>query len=149
MLTNFWIRRWARAFCTIVVAIVFQLGCGIAQARIWSGLAGDGNWNTSGNWDSAVVPGDFLSFGFSNPPLVLNNNLTPDISITGITFDSGALAFTFNGNRITVGDDLNDDEVINAQIINLPIVLGISPAVNVVSGGSLTLAGVVSGQAGA
>jgi fibronectin-binding autotransporter adhesin len=119
-----------------------------SPAATWTGSANNGLWNSGNNWDTTVppAPGDFLSFGFSNAPLTLSNNVpVVDLPLSGIVFNAGASAFTINGNRITLNGDISNFETVNAQVINLSVVLGVSPNISVAPGGSLTLGGVISG----
>ena len=68
----------------------------------WSGLGSDNFWLDSSNWNTLPAAGDVLDFaGTLN--LLASNNYTPLTTFDGITFASGADAFTLSGNTITFG----------------------------------------------
>jgi len=76
----------------------------LTAIKTWTGGSNtNDNWSRNNNWGgTAAVPGDSLFFG-GNTRLTPNNDLTADASFVGITFNSGAGAFTLIGNRITLG----------------------------------------------
>ena len=152
------VRKGERAIAAAAaMAAVGVLGMVTQQAQaandVWVG-------NTSSvfndlNWIGNNPPhsGDSLEFGVAGSKgLILADNLfTPStFSITGITFDataspnsfvigpfSGTSGFTLNGN-------ITDNNINSVETINDPIVLGATSALNVASGGSLVLGGVIS-----
>ncbi|HTR41167.1 MAG TPA: autotransporter-associated beta strand repeat-containing protein [Pseudomonadales bacterium] len=117
---------------------------------LWTGIAGDNNWATGGNWTGINAPpiaGDVPTFGAQGAgSLTLNNNLTAATSYLGLTFNAGAPSFTLNGNSITSTGGIVDNSA-NPELINLPIIMSGSHSVNAINGGIMTLDGVISGSA--
>ncbi|RYD77491.1 MAG: hypothetical protein EOP84_15465, partial [Verrucomicrobiaceae bacterium] len=109
------------------------------------------NWNAT-NWiGDNPIPLDFDSLVFG--PLgtagaTLNNDLTADMVLSGITFSVDAGAYTFGGNSITLaGPVLNSST--SLQTINLPVsLLGQQTFTTTAGGGDITLGGVISGSDG-
>ena len=131
----------------LLPAAAFISFAGSAQAaatRTWIASPADANWATAANWGgTAPVATDSIVFATSSTTS-LNNNLTAALSLAGITFNSGASAFTTTGNSITLGGDITDNAT-NAQALNTALVLSAARNVTVASGGSLALGGVTSG----
>ena len=74
----------------------------------WTGLAGDGNWNTAGNWGTSVVPGagDVAKFhGAYCIAAACNATVNVSISIAGIDIDGayGGTITQASGKTIAVG----------------------------------------------
>ncbi len=115
----------------------------------WTGGAGDDNWDTSDNWTGINAPpiaGDSLAFGAAGAGgLTLNNNITAATSFAGVTFISGAPAFTLNGNSLTTTAAIADLST-NFETINLPIILNGTHSLNVTNGGFMAFGGVISGS---
>jgi fibronectin-binding autotransporter adhesin len=122
-----------------------------AANATWTG-ATDTFWNQA-NWDNAgpytIVAGDALFFGAAGPT-TSHNDFTAGTSFAGITFNSGAQAFTLEGNDIALTGPI----VVNAgngnvETINLNITGGAATGISMSSatsttGNSLTLNGNVS-----
>src|SRR3954453_5985140 len=87
------------------VALVAAGNVTLAAIDTWVGNSTP-NWN-SDNWTGGNNPPlgfDSVSFGVAGTAgSVLNNDLAAGLNISGITFNAGASAFTFNGNAITLG----------------------------------------------
>jgi fibronectin-binding autotransporter adhesin len=121
------------------------------------------NWvgNTSVNWNglnwaggnNPPVDGDALVFdlaGTAGP--VLNNDLAPLFNVAGITFNSLASPFTFNGNAITLTGNVSNLST-SLQTINLPMDLPAAPTATrtftmTTGGGDIVLGGILSGAGG-
>jgi autotransporter-associated beta strand protein len=87
----------------------------------WSPNPASGDWNNVSNWDVLPSPSDALFFGPSTIT-ALNNDFAADTLFSGITFNSGAAAYTFAGNAITLaGNITNSSSVI--QTINFGVTL--------------------------
>lgn len=118
-------------------------------ADTWTGIAGDNNWATGGNWTGVNTPplaGDTPIFGAQgNGSLTLNNNLTAATSFLGLTFTAGAPSFTLNGNSITTTGGIVDNSS-NLETVFLPIIMSGSHSVNATAGGTMILSGVISGS---
>jgi autotransporter-associated beta strand protein len=93
------------------------------------------------------VAGDSLFFGGSLYLTTNNNNFAVATSFAGITFNSGAGAFTLGGNGITLGGDVTNSST-NLQTISLNMVLSADRTFTTTTGGDLTLSGVLSDAAG-
>jgi len=122
----------------LVASFALQLSASPAAAatRLWDGNGANNNWgyfttiggifpgNTNWTDDSTSplpFPGDSLVFrGISR---LTNINDRIGLSINGITFETGAGAFTLNGNGITSTADITNGSA-NLQTLNLPITLG-------------------------
>ena len=122
-----------------------------AADRTWDGgSAIDANWSSVTNWDgnlTAPAAGDALFFA-GTTRLVNTNDLTvtPDMSVAGLTFNSGAGAFALWGNRITLSGNVTNWSS-NAQTINLPMILSGTRAFSA-SNSALTVSGTLSGAGG-
>lgn len=148
-------KRTAISFAIVGLAsgLPFSTSADAADA-IWNGGGADSNWNTANNWGgTAPVAGDSLTFG-GTTRLTPANNFTAGTSFAGITFASGAGAFTLGGtNRIALaGPVVNSSSTL--QKFTLPISLDSSQTFNTGTAG-LTLGatgagaiGVVSGTGG-
>ena len=113
----------------LFAATVFLLHSGpsgFAATQTWNGTGTD--WNTIGNWNSAV-PGTadtvlFNSTGNANPAI----SLAASGSAKSISFTSGAGAYTISGagtlNLATAGSVSVDNLVTGAEAINNAITLG-------------------------
>ncbi len=65
-----------------------------------------------------------------------------------MTFATPAGAFILNGNFITLNGNLADQQPVTEETINLPMVLGVTPTVDVAPNGILTFNGIISGGNG-
>jgi fibronectin-binding autotransporter adhesin len=121
-----------------------------AATDTWIGGGADGNWLTTGNWATGTgnappVANDILTFG-GTINLTTNNNFAANTQFNGITFNSGAGAFTLGGNAVTLGGDINDNSTAIEKITLGLILNGGTDNLNVASGGSLSLGAVTFGN---
>ena len=125
------------------VASTLLLAPAAFAANTWDGGGADGNWSNNLNWDSDSLPnyGSPLSFGGSTG--LTSNNDGATSSIVGITFNSGAGAFTLSGSSVTLGGNITNNSA-TAQTINLPLVLDANRTIST-SSGNITLGGPISG----
>ncbi len=115
-----------------------------AATRIWDGGGADNNWLTAANWDAAIAANDSLFFAGSTR-LSPNNNVSANTAFNGLTFNSGAGAFTLSGNAINlVGGITNNGATL--QTVNLNLALTATRNFEVASTGPLTIGGVISGS---
>jgi autotransporter-associated beta strand protein len=112
-----------------------------AHAQTWDGGGGDNLWNNggaSGNWTGAAAPANNgtadITFGGSN-------RLTPDMdanwSISSLTFDSGAGAFTLGstgGFTLTIQGGGVTNNSTSTETIDNAITLGAAQTWNATSG---------------
>ena len=114
---------------------------------------GTANWSVAGNWTTSggstpPAAGDTIAFGTTTGVTTLNNDLTAALSFGGITFNSGASAYTFGGNSITLAGNISQNAA-NAQIINLAMAMTAVRTVSFGAGaGNVTLGGTLSGTSG-
>lgn len=119
-----------------------------ASERTWDGGGGDPYWSTAMNWDgdtAAPSAGDALFFGASSR-LAATNNLAEGIAFSGITFLSGAGAYTLGGNGITLDGDISNLSV-SAKTVGLPLTLSGTRTI-FGSNAAVTVSGVLSGPGG-
>lgn len=121
---------------TALAALIVAAPSTDAATRTWDGNGNNANWgfvdlNLSSlgntNWTDASfftplpINGDSLIFQGSNR--LTNSNDLAGLILTGISFQTGAGAFTLNGNAVTnLGNIVNSSS--QKQTINLPITLG-------------------------
>ena len=74
--------------------------------QTWNGGGGNNNLSTAGNWSNGVSPLTYDALYFDGTTrLSPVNDLTADIELNGITFNSGAGAFNLTGNRFSLTFD--------------------------------------------
>lgn len=104
---GFFDRASSRICLRWTLACIVLLGAGLPSAparaatETWTG-GGSANWNLAGNWTGTNLPpiaGDILSFGASSVT-VLTNDYPVNTSFGGLTFTTGASAYTMGGNGI-------------------------------------------------
>jgi autotransporter-associated beta strand protein len=128
--------------CMVLLACAAQ-----AADRAWDGGGGDANWSTVANWDGdATAPAADDALFFGGTAKAVNTNDLDGLSIAGLTFNSGAVGFTLNGNALTLGGTIvNNDN--DTQTVNLPMALDAARSVYT-TGGPVTLGGTLSGAGG-
>jgi len=143
------IRTATRALVWIVILTATVPAFAANGTDTWTGNAGDNNWATAGNWTGVNAPpiaGDSPAFGAQgNGSLMLNNNITAATSFAGLSFITGAPSFILTGNSITITAGFTDLST-NPETVNLPVILNSSHSVNVITGGTLNIGGVISGS---
>ncbi|AKJ64202.1 beta strand repeat-containing protein [Kiritimatiella glycovorans] len=115
---------------------------------VWDGgAAPDGNWSAD-NWTGTAPAASFSDdFQFDGTTGLVNTNDLTGGTANSITFNSGAGAFTLEGNAITLGGDIENYSA-SSQTINLDMVMmGATRTVNTWSN-NITLGGVLSGAGG-
>jgi autotransporter-associated beta strand protein len=119
----------------------------------WTGAL-DGNWadvGASQNWagNNPPLQGDTLAFGATTGAYggLVTNNFATATNFYGLTFNAGAVSYTLYGIGFTNSGALVDNSA-NAQIIALPVILGVTTNINVAGGGSLTVSNTISGAFG-
>jgi autotransporter-associated beta strand protein len=106
------------------------------------------------NWTASNVPGaaattvattgDALFFGTST--LTALNNDIAGFGVAGITYNTGASAFTFSGNSIALSGDITNNAANTQTITNDLVITGANRNANAaVAGSNIVLSGVVSG----
>ncbi|MES2981796.1 MAG: autotransporter-associated beta strand repeat-containing protein [Verrucomicrobiota bacterium] len=112
----------------------------------WDGGGANTNWGTAGNWDfdAAVVSGLAGPFTFAGSTQLTNNNNVSGLIASRLTFSEGSGAFVIGGTGITLDGNIVNSSG-NLQTINLNMNLSSAPNI---SGGDVTLGGVLSGPFG-
>ena len=122
-----------------------------AQNYAWDTSPGSANLN-AGNWTSGTTPGSGLATPASGSSLYFGtssqtspvNNFASGFNIGGLTFNSGASAYTMSG---SVAENLTGNitnSSTSLETINFPFALTASSTF--VPGGGLTLGGAISGS---
>jgi fibronectin-binding autotransporter adhesin len=104
--------------------------------------AGSGNWNTSGNWtNNSVPPATGAKIYYSGGGGLSTNDVAT--AINGLTFLSGAGAYTVSGDALTIGlfGVANDSTAV--QTVDLDVVLGGNQIFEAASG-DLVIGGAVN-----
>jgi fibronectin-binding autotransporter adhesin len=131
-----------------ILALLLALVPGRAATLTWTGGGNNDNWSTAANWGGIVPsPGDSLIFTTTSR-LINTNNFSPGTAFNGIAFEVPAGSFILNGNPITLGGDIVNNQFVTLQTINLALALSATRNVDVTADGSLAIAGVISGAGG-
>jgi autotransporter-associated beta strand protein len=113
-----------------------------AAAVTWNGASASGNnWTDNTNWVGLEGPGFVGDSVIFDGTTRLTPTVNTNYSLTSLTFDSTAASFTINnsgGSILTLtGNAINNS--VNAQTLNVPLVLG-APLNVSAAAGNLTLA---------
>ena len=119
----------------------------------WNTDASSGNFNTAQWTSGATVPaaggtytvlsGDALFFGTSTTT-TLNNDLTAGSTFAGLTFNSGASAYTIGGNSFALSGGFTNSST-SLQTINNAITLSNATHTFAATSGNITLGGAITG----
>ena len=126
-----------------------QVASGISTG-LWTGGGADNNWSTAGNWDNNAVPVFPHALTFAGNTQLNNNNDLSGITISSLTFDSIAGAFTLGGNDVAlsggIGFNANPAAPVT-QTINLNMTWNADKTIDTPTNGNLTLGGNISASA--
>jgi autotransporter-associated beta strand protein len=132
-----------------------QIAC--AQST-WDGGGGDNNWGTAANWADNQVPTFPRPLIFAGATRPAPNNNLGNVSVDGITFNSGAAPFTIGGDAFTLGDEATgdyrrggirqEDDSLQTIANDLTISRGLHEFTTVQGAGGLTLNGAISRNPG-
>jgi fibronectin-binding autotransporter adhesin len=133
-------------FCALAAVTLLALSIPSASAAgtdTWVGNT-DANWNTAANWTTSggsTPPGtgDSLIFGAAGSAGTSLNNDIFGLSVFNFNINSGASAFTFGGNGITLNGTLTDAAGVN-ETFGGGVTIGSSVATAIKNTGSGTLA---------
>ncbi|MFN6189359.1 MAG: beta strand repeat-containing protein, partial [Planctomycetia bacterium] len=125
---------------------------GVAAAqtnRTWSATSTNPTWSVNGNWSGSVAPvaNDSLFFASTSGTRSLTNDILAGTTFNGITFNSGASAYTLSGNSITLGGSVVNNSA-NSQTIALPLSLSSTRTFTNNSNTTVTISGNISGAGG-
>ena len=144
----------------MVVPFSVLLASAASAANVWDGGSlADSNWGSATNWDDDAVPAFPAALTFGGSARLAPTNDVTGATVNGITFASGAGAFTLDGNPITLGGNISvlaGGGVTNDQTVNLPLTLNANRILNAapVGGyytglqGALVINGAISGPYG-
>ena len=137
-----------RTIVACLFAFAFALLGTSAQAanRTWTGGGADNNWNTATNWGGTAPVANDLLFFDGTTRLTNTNNIAANTAFNGITFNSTAGAFTLRGNALNLAGGITNNCPANAETISLNMALTATRTFDVVSGGTLSIGGVISGS---
>ncbi|MFZ4778661.1 MAG: beta strand repeat-containing protein, partial [Terrimicrobiaceae bacterium] len=103
------------------------------------------NWTGTNN---PPISGDSWIFGTAGSSgTTLNNGLTANMSVAGITFNAGGSAYTIGGNAITLTGNIADNFV-GTETLNFNMATTAVRTLTTASGSTLVLGGNVTGTGG-
>ena len=142
--------RAVLAGSTLALLLAGFAPCQIRAAdKIWDGGGADGFWQSGENWDANTPPAANDRLIFTGTTRLNNtNNFTAGTAFNGIDFNVPAGGYALRGNQITLGGDITNNQVVTLQTIGLPLALNAARNVHVVTDGSLSLGGEISGLGG-
>ena len=139
----------AAAAASIAAFLALGVSSSLATEDVWTGLGQDAYWTTPANWRGSLTPTAGDSLVFTNVIGLLNtNNFAAATAFGNLTFATPSGAFGLSGNSITLNGNVTDNQPVTLETINLPLVLGSTPTVDVAANGVLTINGVISGGNG-
>ena len=100
----------------------------------WSGSGSDNKWSTVNNWNFGLSPGPGDNISFSGTTQ-LTNNLDASLSVSSLTFNSGAGSFdiTNAASTLTLAGSLTNNSA-SAQTLDVPVALSGAQTINAASG---------------
>ena len=126
-----------------------------ASVDTWLGSSGSTDWNTAGNWTdssggNSVSSGDLLVFTSANASSsnTLTDTLASGFNIGGITFNSGAPAYTMTGNAFALTGNITSNSTSLETIDNAISMSAVETIATTTGGGNLALGGNISGSSG-
>lgn len=126
------------------------------SAGIWDGGGANDLWSTGGNWDNNVVPIFPHTVTFAGSTRLNNTNDLSSITLSSLTFDQAAGAFTLSGNDATLSGSIGFSgnpvapltQTVNFgmtftgnQTIDLPANGNLNLGSNIISGNNLVKSG--------
>lgn len=133
-----------------ISVLVFGIVAAVQAQSVWDGSGSGANnnarWNNSKNWNTLPVPGATYDLQFATSQKLINtNDFATGSDFRNITFNSGAGAFTLNGNEIDLFGSITNNSA-NAQTINLAMSLTTGVHNVNAASGNIALGGVLSGN---
>jgi autotransporter-associated beta strand protein len=131
--------------------VIVSSVCGSARAQnTWTGGGANGSWATNANWSTGTAPANNFTTAlvFSGSTFLSNTNSLTGGTVTSLSFDAAAGAFTLNGNAITLGGAIVNSST-NLQTIAMGLnVNGTRTLTMTAGGGDLALTGTLGGSGG-
>ena len=153
-------RRLLRSSIVAVAWVAIAAAPALAQTFTWDGGGASGVWSDGSNWDGDSAPAASTTAAviFAGSTNTTTSNDIADLTLSGITFDAAAAAFTLGGGTATLAGDITFSGLPAAAIthtISMPLVVdGTRTIATQGSGntnpgrGSITIDGVLSGSGG-
>ena len=144
--------RCRRPLLSMPLAMLVVLGllatpASAAGTYSWTGGGGNTSWSTTGNWASGTAPtGSTNTLVFSGSLGTTNTNTVSSLSLSNLTFASGASAFTLSGSSITLSSGTISSLSSNLQTVNLGIELVGSNLVTSAANRAIVLGGNIVGS---
>lgn len=114
---------------------------------LWDGGGANNNWSTANNWDNNAVPIFPHAVTFAGSTRLNNTNDLSSITISGLTFDAAAAAFTLEGNDVTVSGGIgfsgNPASPVT-QSVNFGLTFTSDQTINLPANGNLSLGGSIT-----
>jgi autotransporter-associated beta strand protein len=117
-------------------------------SSVWNGGGADDNWSSNPNWAGGAAPGyigDSVTFaGSVRPTPIMDTNY----SVTGVTFDGTATSFTVgtaNSSTLTLTGTGVTNNSVNAQMLNVPVVMSVAQTFNAAAGNLAFGQGITNG----
>lgn len=123
-----------------------QVTSGISTG-LWTGLGANNNWSANGNWDNNAVPIFPHAVTFAGNNRLNNTNDLSTVTVTSLTFDSGAGGFTLGGNDITLSGNIGfngNPAGPVTQTVAFGMVFTGDQTINLPANGNLNLGGVIT-----
>lgn len=151
--TSFSLRQKIRRSLQLGLLLALPWATASSKAAVftWEGDV-DGNWNTNTagntNWISNGLPalsGDSLIFGVAGSSGSTLVNDIAGLSISGLTFNAGASAYTMSGQALTLAGPLINNSA-NLQTLNFGLNLSAVSSIQAVNG-AVTIGGLITSTA--
>ena len=149
--------RGAAFLLTATVGLLALFACNPkanAAVSTWVGSSGTSDWATAADWGgTALASGNSIIFTSTNnstttPANTITDDEAAGWTVAGITFNSGALAYTLTGNSFALTGGITNSST-NLETINDAMTMtGVQTITMTAGGGNVTLAGNISGAGG-
>lgn len=126
----------------VAVSIGSILPVSVRAANTWDGGGGDNNWSSANNWDDDQVPSFPAPLTFTGTTRLTPNNDLSNLSLSGISFTSGAGVFTLGGNAVTLAGNVSNSSG-QTQTVGMPISL--SGGTSIAGGSGININQPISG----
>ena len=121
-------RRLLRSSIVAVAWVAIAAAPALAQTFTWDGGGASGVWSDGSNWDGDSAPAASTTAAviFAGSTNTTTSNDIADLTLSGITFDAAAAAFTLGGGTATLAGDITFSglpaEAV-AHTISMPLVV--------------------------
>ena len=120
-------RRLLRSSIVAVAWVALAAAPAFAQST-WDGGGSSGDWSDGPNWDGDSAPAASTTAAviFAGSTNTTTSNDIADLTLSGITFDAAAAAFTLGGGTATLAGDITFSGLPAAAVahtISMPLVV--------------------------